>query len=640
MSVDQGQQAALSMPSSTSWISGGEISIASPTEINISEGYGQIVDYTDPANPVIKSVVFGPFTNISITNIATQSATKISINLTAEIPTLIQSSVSKDAQLNRASVQLGLVAHPSATISNTFNVPLTERAPYQQLIDLIQCLGVINCGGFGLSPNADLTFNKSAGEITLPGSGIATGDVRENVSGFIAESPTTFSTRLGIQDVITASGVTDIDPANYDNGGGTPTAIGGGVGSSTIQYIYQAPIPEIGVIVMYGQTVYSTLDDAILNASNDVVTVPDIIKNNGLLIGRLAVTRVATDLSDSSQAVFFPGAKFGATISGGSSSSGTGGGDVLGPASSTVDNLCSFTDPSGKIIKDSGISTSSVITSPEFADSDFKIFDNSNPTRKAEFVADELSSAVTSYGLPQYSSQLELVRNQRTITTDRVLTAQDIGLNTIIFADVGLAGTINLSFPDLELSGSSNITVIIKGEGTLNIIPLGGTTFNGSGDTLMYSVNDGKELNFYHEGEESKTWTVENNLNERTYAFCKFNPNKTTNGEVSYRNIGIGFRVFRTGVGTFVIENDGTVLNNLPGNWAVESASGSESYIQVDAMIAGINGVTVTMETWGSANGANTGEPGTVTLFVRTSTGTLTDVANANGNINIKFIRV
>ncbi len=122
---------------------------------------------------------------------------------------------------------------------------------------------------------------------------------------------------------------------------------------------------------------------------------------------------------------------------------------------------------------------------------------------------------------------------------------------------------------------------------------------------------------------------------EKTVAFVKFNPKKDTNGEVSYRNSGEGFRVFKVGTGTFRIENDGTALLST---WVTRSAYGSQAYISIDYMISGIPGVTVTIEGWASANGPNTGYPGTATIYIRNAAGTLVDVSNIYSNVYIKYV--
>ncbi|KKL22654.1 hypothetical protein LCGC14_2433270, partial [marine sediment metagenome] len=122
---------------------------------------------------------------------------------------------------------------------------------------------------------------------------------------------------------------------------------------------------------------------------------------------------------------------------------------------------------------------------------------------------------------------------------------------------------------------------------------------------------------------------------EKTIAFVKFNPKKDTNGETSYRNSGEGFRIFKVATGTFRIENDGTAL---PSTWVTRSAYGSQAYMSVDYMISGIPGVTVTIEAWASANGPNTGYPGTATVYIRNAGGTLVDVSNVYSNVYIKYV--
>lgn len=348
----------VTLQDSTGLVSGGAITISGATTINIAAGVGYVVDHATPGTPIITAVNFGPFTNVSITNIGSQNTTTILIDESAAI---VQANFTVDPALNRSAIRLGRVVHESGSVDSVSNASLTPRQVYPQLVDIMDSLGVTLRSGLALSFNADLTFTKTAGAIMSPGAGNGSGDPGENVANISGEAPVTFSRLLGVTDNLPATAQTDIDPVNYDTGAGTPTAVGGAASSTTIQYVFQAPGLTTGVFVMYGQTIYTDLDDALANAATDDVTLPVEIRDVTLLLGRVAVRRDATDLSDTAQARLLPGSKFGTALSGGASSGASGGGDVLGPAGATDDNIVAFDGGTGKTVKDSGVAVTDLV---------------------------------------------------------------------------------------------------------------------------------------------------------------------------------------------------------------------------------------------------------------------------------------
>lgn len=197
---------------------------------------------------------------------------------------------------------------------------------------------------------------------------------------------------------------------------------------------------------------------------------------------------------------------------------------------------------------------------------------------------------------------------------------------------------------------SSNGTLALTSEITDSFNDAGFNIFDNLNNTriakFQASSIPNNTTNTYTLPSTSGTLALEANNKEDLFAFVKFNPRKTVNGEAQYRNQGTGLRVFREGIGRFVVENNGTVLNTLGSNWATRASNGSQAYISLSWMIAGVSGVgnnpvtTVSIETWSSANGNNTGQPGTVTIFIRDSGGNLTDVSNDNGNITLRYVEI
>lgn len=334
---------------STSLLSGGVISLNSPTSIDVALGAGYKVIQNANGIPTIFDVSWDALTNVTITDILTQASTRIGMDFNGDIVQIPFDLTPFDL---RAYVILGYVIHPSGTITDVVNDSLKNQELYSQFLDLLEVNGVTRKVGLAVTPNALLTIDKSSGVLQAPGAGIASGNDGQNIIDINAQSPASFSRLLGITTTEETLSTNDIDPGFYDDGTATKAAVTNN--DATIQYIYQfADNPNGGLIVMYGQTVYTSLDDAVINSQYDIVLIPQEIENRANLICRIALDNRCTDLTDQDFAVFLDGVKFGVATGGlglpfGASPTG---GDVFGPASSTVDEIATYSDTSGKVIK-------------------------------------------------------------------------------------------------------------------------------------------------------------------------------------------------------------------------------------------------------------------------------------------------
>jgi len=117
-------------------------------------------------------------------------------------------------------------------------------------------------------------------------------------------SPCTFQYRT--QTGGTTSNVTLIDPTKYDVGG-VVTVLPGT--KATNQRIYLLQNGEFRV--QYGQVSYNTLALAAAGLANEQFVEFSNLTSTGILIGILSVLSTATDLSDSTKALFFNVSKFG-----------------------------------------------------------------------------------------------------------------------------------------------------------------------------------------------------------------------------------------------------------------------------------------------------------------------------------------
>ncbi len=278
----------------------------SATTINIGAAIGVIVDNeTNPLIPITTSINYPGATNVTVTTIAgTESFVMLGtgnvISFQNSFPTAIE---------RKTKIWLGKVAHPAGAVTIVVNEPDIITSPLSLVRSLYQKFSYINEGVYPYINGANLNFNTTGGKIG--GNGInfvaSRQDAHDLTVNPVVVTPFLYKTRTGG----ISGAVTVIDPTRYDVAG-TPTLIGGGANNSTIQYIYL--IPGQGLIVQYGQTIYSSLTDAIIAIGKESpVIYPNLVKNS-ILIGVLAVNRLATQLNNPAQGQFFKADMFGQII--------------------------------------------------------------------------------------------------------------------------------------------------------------------------------------------------------------------------------------------------------------------------------------------------------------------------------------
>ncbi len=292
----------------------GGLSTASPTTINVGSIKGIVVDNeTNPLIPTYTKIDY-PGGNIAVPTLG--SGTETFVFIGAGNVFHFQNTYPTMAQRN-ARIWLGKIAHPSGTITVTVNEPDVSKSPMSLIRSLYQKLVYINEGVYPYQNGANLNINTSGG--IIGGNGINLVIDPANPDDLVV-NPTVVSS-FGYRTRIGGAGTTTlIDPTRIDVAG-VPTLIGGGVNNSSLQYIYL--IPGQGLIIQYGQTIYPTLNAAVAAVGNEsIVVFPNLIKNS-ILIGVLAVNRLATQLNDVNQAKFFKADIFGQII-GATSGTSTG----------------------------------------------------------------------------------------------------------------------------------------------------------------------------------------------------------------------------------------------------------------------------------------------------------------------------
>lgn len=289
---------------STGVVSGGELSLATSTSVNIAAGNIQFVDFhSDPTDPTAINVMFDALT-VELDN-PSDPLTYFMVNSSGQI---VQNAGVPTRSQRRSFGILGRVVVLAGVIVNVQNSPSLVTQPMNQLFDVLASIGVFRVSGVEISPSGpNLSFNTSAGELFNAGANFTVDPTDPNVTPITAKSPTPF--RYVTQNaVVDASTRTVIDPNLYDLGG-TATAVGGGNNRSTVQRVFVFPTQN--VFVQLGQTIYNNLSDAITNiGSAGFVTNPDLV-GGGVLAGFIVTTRTATDLSNATTTRFVSATKFG-----------------------------------------------------------------------------------------------------------------------------------------------------------------------------------------------------------------------------------------------------------------------------------------------------------------------------------------
>ncbi len=285
---------------------------------SITSGEGLYIDSTtDFSNIQVNAVIIAGQTDVAVTNIATQPVTYILIDQSGNI---VQNTTFPTATERRNHIFIGVVVHSDNTnVIVVNNIPSVALDVTGQLQDLFNALGFFNQNGNVISPNgANLSINKSAGTAFKAGANFQNNSKDPHTLTLASQTSATF--RYRNQDSSEGINTTVIDPTSYDLGG-TTTAIPGNNNQATLQRIYVFPSNLIRV--QYGQEVFQNLSEAVAAAGKEAFVTEPNIQENGLLLGTLAVTKGATDLSDDSQALFFNASRFGELGSVGSSAIGT-----------------------------------------------------------------------------------------------------------------------------------------------------------------------------------------------------------------------------------------------------------------------------------------------------------------------------
>lgn len=291
-------------------------SLLDPQSIKIDPLIGYIVDNTNELAipPTVVRVDF-PGGEFQL-NAAAQTRT-ITYWMMDATQTVIQQATPPTPQQYRQFLVLAVSVYDtvSGTILETQSLPTILPQPANQFVDLTNALGPFSLSGNDVTANGpNLMINKSAGNLFARAFNYVSGGVVTDNPHIIMSPALVGAT---IRRITQTAGVptpppfTTVDPGNYDVGG-VITPIPGGPSVSSVQrvYLFAADTVSLRIAVQYGQVLYATPALAVASVGAGTHFVPAPVTVLGALIGYLAVTRSATDLSDPAQATFIFAGKF------------------------------------------------------------------------------------------------------------------------------------------------------------------------------------------------------------------------------------------------------------------------------------------------------------------------------------------
>ena len=309
---------SFAMTLSTGLRSGGvmSVNVGDNTKADVAAGIGYVLDYSTPATPTIKRVAFGPFSAVTITNLASADFTWVLVNSSGS---LVQQTTPPTPTEHRQNIVLGRLNHSNRTnLSFANTLPDVEFSPVSQFGDLADSLGPFNISGNIITANgANLSMNKSAGKIFHKGYNYSSSTTNPHV--VTTGGLTAFSFVYQNQTGGPGSYVTVLDPTKYDAGGVTTTVPG--LSNATVQRVYLFASNTFRV--QRGQAVYSSFTNALQNYAQETFNESPLISGFAVPVAFIVITKNCTSLQNTSCAKIIPASKFGGPTGGGSGGSTT-----------------------------------------------------------------------------------------------------------------------------------------------------------------------------------------------------------------------------------------------------------------------------------------------------------------------------
>lgn len=300
---------------STGVASGGEMDAAGPQSVTINALVGYVVDNNQLLSSSPTLIKVDEPTQVVALDAGSLARTSTTW-LMDSAGNVIQQANAVTAEQRRTHLALGVTIYDTvaAALVEAQTRPIILGQPANQIADIMEAIGPMSVSGNVVSPNgANLSINKTAGTLFIRASnhfngGLLTDNPHFSVSPAMAPATIRRITRNPV--VVTPPATLTLDPTQYDLNG-VLTPIGGGPTTSSVQRVWAFVTNDatLQILVQYGQQTYSTLTQAVQSLGTEVFE-PAPVTVRGALVGYIAVTRIATDLSDPTQAVLIKAGKF------------------------------------------------------------------------------------------------------------------------------------------------------------------------------------------------------------------------------------------------------------------------------------------------------------------------------------------
>jgi hypothetical protein len=328
---------------STGLLHGGVLStVTGSNTFSISSGSGIVVSYNastgnDPY-PTIKYVKWNNFVSQSLIYSSSAEITYVAID---DVGAISQTNVGFTPAQFKDRIVLGRILHQSGAVTNAaITTPTTAYAVSSNTQDFFRAFGPLKVSGHFLAASGStLSITKTAGDSYVEGRNYTSDPNQPNYVAsandpaitvskiyreYVSGSTTIIDTGVG------NAGYSVIDNANY-NVNGTITAIAPSDKSKfQIQRVYWFPKSTTRALyVYYGNTLYSTISDAVDGITSENFTEADNTRSSAIYVGSIIVNANCTTLTDTTTSKIVQG-----NISRGSIGGGGGGGSTTNPGGS------------------------------------------------------------------------------------------------------------------------------------------------------------------------------------------------------------------------------------------------------------------------------------------------------------------
>ena len=282
-----------------------------PTLMDIDDGFGYVLDLvSDPDNPTKVKVSWSGLTGLTVDNLLTSNLTFVGIEKGSSTPEdgeVVQQVSPFTEEQHRSIIVLGTLTHPGAVISASSD----NSTPLDSYLadSLSRALGAINVSGnHYTAASSDLTLNHESGVSWSPNINRFNNPLDpDNLATSLEAGITYLHVYNDGSGGVTVASETAIIPGLWDDGSSVLQSVGNNNWTNQLCYFF----PSSGIhLIRPGTEVFSNSDDALL-ARN---TIPPVIGTGidpDLIRTIITVKGNATDLSNSSHAIFTDTGKFG-----------------------------------------------------------------------------------------------------------------------------------------------------------------------------------------------------------------------------------------------------------------------------------------------------------------------------------------